>query len=129
MEPSNPLPIHAEVIMAAMRSVPSALVPLLVVVLTLGFIEACSVALTPEGMRVRTVSEAERNQCELIEPLVVTRNDPMDFDAGARMRNALKDARNKVAALGGNGMRIISSETTGRREEVVLTIEALKCAK
>jgi hypothetical protein len=111
--------------MTSIRRLSSGLVWLMAVGLALVLIEACSVALTPEGMRVRTVSEAERNRCELIDMIVVS--EGMGLDVADKMRNGMKAAQNEVGARGGNGMKVLSAQIAAPQNEAVVTVEALKC--
>ena len=83
----------------------------------------CSINITKEGNKVRLVSEKERDSCSFIG--VVTGSMSMGANTGHDSESAMNEARNKVAAIGGNGMRILGSDSDVFASTV--TAEALHC--
>lgn len=86
-------------------------------------IMGCSIHLTKEGGMVRLVSEQERNTCEFIG--VVTGSMSMGASSGHDAESAMNEIRNRVAKLGGNGLRVINTDSDVLATTV--TGEALKC--
>ena len=69
----------------------------------------CSINITKEGSKVRLVSEQERNSCSFIG--VVTGSMAMGASTGHDAESAMNEARNEVAALGGNGLRALNIDS------------------
>ena len=83
----------------------------------------CSIQITPEGRKVRLVSEEERNNCKFLD--VVTGSMSMGASTGHDAESAMNEARNRVAALGGNGLKVINTDSDAVATTV--TGEALEC--
>ena len=83
----------------------------------------CSIDITKEGSKVRLVSEQERNSCSFVG--VVTGSMDMGVSTGHDAESAMNEVRNKVAALGGNGLRVLNIDS----DFVATTVtgEALNC--
>ena len=89
----------------------------------------CMTTITPAGKQIRVGSEKERNEsCEFIT--IVTASNSMGFTTGQDVESVMNELRNKVAAAGGNAMRILTANTTGNWFEGTSSqgaAEALRC--
>lgn len=83
----------------------------------------CSINITKEGNKVRLVSEQERNNCSFVG--VVTGSMAMGASTGHDAESAINEARNRVARLGGNGLRLLNTDSDAIATTV--TGEALRC--
>lgn len=97
---------------------------LFALILATVFICSCAASLTQSGARVQTVTDQQRQCCCEFITVVATGEHIHPFP-DERAQSALNQARNAVAELGGNAMRII--EIDANREEVTVVVEALKC--
>ncbi|EPZ49341.1 PF13698 domain protein [Bacteriovorax sp. BAL6_X] len=94
------------------------------------FFSSCSTQLTKSGKNVRLVTENQKEKhCKTLD--IITTSNELGWDAAHDSQNAMNDARNKVAELGGNGMKVISSNNAyqgyGGASEAVIQVEALSC--
>lgn len=109
-----------------------------IILLVLVTIVSCSTQVTKEGKKVRLVTNNQKEKyCEPID--IVTASNSVGWDAGHDRENAMNEVRNKVASLGGNAMKIItstqdsdgavmfSSGIIANASEAVIQAEALKC--
>lgn len=83
-------------------------------------LSGCATSLSPAGAQVKVVTEAQREKCSLLT--IISTEQSLGPD---KPGNALRKALNEVAALGGNGFRLISSNVGFDGASV--TGEALKC--
>ncbi|MBN22812.1 MAG: hypothetical protein CL678_16115 [Bdellovibrionaceae bacterium] len=100
-------------------------------------LSSCTTTLTKEGREVTLVTESQKEKyCEMID--IITTSNDMGWDTAEDRENAMNEARNKVAKIGGNGMRIISSDSiisgllkTGNvltaQSQAIVQVEALRC--
>lgn len=95
----------------------------IVLLLFLFSLVGCAHELTKSGQQVRVVSDAERNDCTHIG--MVTGSNSMGNNVAHDVEGATNQAKNKVAELGGNGLKILNIDTT--YEFTSVTGEALKC--
>ena len=88
-------------------------------------ISACTTALTKPGESVRLIDEekADKN-CKFLG--TASAFDTGGINVGAETDNALNEARNKAASMGGNGIRIINIHTDAMGTNV--TVQVLSCA-
>ena len=86
----------------------------------------CAASLSHKGAQVQTVTENQRDCCCTFITVVAT-GERFNPSPGDRARSALNQARNEVARLGGNAMRILDIESTN--DEVMVVVEALVCDK
>ena len=86
-----------------------------------------TIELTQQGAAVRPVTAAEKEKhCKFIDVV-----EGFGAPLSGGMRKAMTDARNDVAALGGNGMYIISTRSepySGGCCYSYVTAEALQCS-
>lgn len=85
---------------------------------------SCAARLTQSGAGVQTVTDSQRDCCCEFITVIATGEHIHPFP-DERAQSALNQARNAVADMGGNAMRII--EIDANREEVTVVVEALKC--
>ena len=85
---------------------------------------SCAASLTRGGSHVQIVTDRQKECCcEFIDVIAISDlNVPFSDE---KMQNVLIHARNRVARLGGNAMRILSVDTN--RKEVTVVVEALRC--
>ena len=92
-------------------------------------LQACSPALTTEGVRVQAVSKEFAERCEhlgMVEGVSPIRARPKDTTG----HTSVNRARNRVAALGGDAMVVRIEDrlmTYGRAFRYVTRVEALQC--
>ncbi|WP_162929514.1 DUF4156 domain-containing protein [Halobacteriovorax sp. BALOs_7] len=90
---------------------------------------SCSTQLTKSGKNVRLVTENQKEKyCKTLD--IVTASNELGWDAAHHSQNAMNEARNRVAELGGNGMKIISSNNSqgyGGSSQAIVQVEALAC--
>jgi len=86
-------------------------------------LSACATALTPQGTGIRVVDDKDPNNCKFMG--TVSGFDTMSPTVGHESENAMNEARNKAAALGANGIKIVHMQTTIQGTSV--TAEALEC--
>ncbi|NQT25391.1 hypothetical protein HQ585_08550 [candidate division KSB1 bacterium] len=84
----------------------------------------CAATLTDRGSHVQTVTEEQRDCCCTFITVVAT-GERFNPSPGERAQSAMNQARNQVANLGGNAMRILDIEAS--RDEVMVVVEALVC--
>ncbi len=85
---------------------------------------ACSIPLTKEGVQVQLVTESQKESCcEFIT--IVTGSMSMGANTGHDAEGAINKVRNKIALIGGNGMRVIG--TNSNIFSSTVTAEALRC--
>ena len=109
----------------------------LIYFLNLFLVLSCSTQITNEGQKVQLVTTNQKEKyCEMID--IVTTSNDVGWNAAHDRENAMNEARNKVASLGGNAMIIISSSTENAgyaisgnmligSSEGVVQVEALRC--
>ena len=85
----------------------------------------CATTLSRGGSQVQTVTDAQRDCCCTFISVVATGEEYNPFP-GERATSAMNKARNEVARLGGNAMRIIDIESAADNEVMVI-VEALIC--
>jgi hypothetical protein len=83
----------------------------------------CATTLTPDGGKVRIVTERERPSCKFVK--IVTAHASLGPD---KPGNALKEAMNEVAAAGGNGLFVITN-TEQWADGASVAGEALNCGR
>jgi hypothetical protein len=87
-------------------------------------LSSCAATLSGPGSRVQTVTDRQRECCcEFIE--IVTASQEWGVRTGSEAESAIYAARNRVAELGGNAMRILDIDSGHWGTTVVA--EALKC--
>ena len=97
---------------------------LILFVISVSLLSSCAASLSGPGSRVQTVTDRQRECCcEFIE--IVTASQEWGVRTGSETESAIYEARNRVAELGGNAMRIIDIDS-GRWGTTVVA-EALKC--
>lgn len=84
---------------------------------------SCSTALSPQGNAVRIVEDKDAQACKFVG--TVSAFDTFGANTGHESQNALNEARNKAAQLGGNAIKILHMQTTFQGTTV--TAEALRC--
>ena len=94
-----------------------------IVVANILLLSACATALTSEGTGIRVVDDKSANSCKFIG--TVSGFDTFSPTVGHESENAMNEARNKAAALGANGIKIVHMQTTIQGTSV--TAEALPC--
>lgn len=87
--------------------------------------------LTTEGRKIRVLTEEQRDRnCEIID-IVIGAHYGYGRDVGDDMRSAMNEAKNMAAAMGGNAIRIISTESESMTRyysgSSTVTAEALRC--
>ena len=95
-----------------------------ILLLSVMFVQ-CATTLTRGGSQVQTVTDAQRDCCCTFISVVATGEEYNPFP-GERAMSAMNKARNEVARLGGNAMRIIDIESASD-DEVMVIVEALIC--
>ena len=87
-------------------------------------LSSCAASLSSAGSKIQTVTENQRDCCcEFIA--VITASEEFGITTGMEARSAMNKARNRVAEVGGNAMRIIDVDSGLWGSTVVA--EALKC--
>ncbi len=81
----------------------------------------CAVPLTPGAQNVRTISATQKERCEFLK--LITFNQRLGPDKSG---NAMKNALNETAAIGGNGFYIVSTSTDWAEGASVVG-EAYRC--
>lgn len=84
-------------------------------------LQACSIALTPEGQAIRLVDSQTDYNCKFVGVVNARNNNGATGSHSAE--NAMNKARNSVADQGGNALRIIDVDHGGK----AITGEALLC--
>ena len=82
----------------------------------------CAATLSRGGSQVQTVTDEQRDCCCTFITVVAT-GERFNPSPGERAQSALNQARNEVARLGGNAMRVLDIEST--HDEVMVVVEAL----
>lgn len=83
----------------------------------------CSTKLTTSGSQVKLISETNKTQCNSIA--VVTGSSSVGASTGHNAENAMNEARNKAANIGGNALQVIDVSTTESSSTVIG--EAFNC--
>lgn len=75
-------------------------------------LSSCSTQLTQQGKRVRIIASNQKQHCRFIE--VITEYNEMGWNSASNQQNALNQARNRAADLGGNAIHLISNTTNSQ---------------
>lgn len=94
---------------------------ILIPILATALLAGCATHLTESGQQVRIVTAGQKERCETIR--VVTHNQRLGPD---KPGNAMKAVLNETAALGGNGLYVVSTSTDWAEGASVVG-EALRC--
>jgi len=85
----------------------------------------CSTKLTTSGSQVKLISENNKANCSSIS--VVTGSSSAGANTGHNAENAMNEARNKAANIGGNSLQVIDVSTTESSSTVIG--EAFNCKR
>ena len=83
----------------------------------------CVTSLTAGGQTVRLVTQSQEKPCEMVT--VVALRASNGYGRTQKTANAITQARNKAARLGGNAIRVVDVEASPASTS--LTFNVLKC--
>lgn len=86
-------------------------------------VSGCAAKITPEGTLTRIVES--NDECVFLG--VVTSSNAMGWHTSHDAEGAMNEARNKVAALGGNSLKIINVDSD--MAATTMVVEALNCKR
>lgn len=70
---------------------------------------SCATKLTNQGRQVRPITTKQKEACRFID--IISESNDLGANSAGDQQNAMNQARNKAAALGGNAVFFISNTT------------------
>jgi type IV pilus biogenesis protein CpaD/CtpE len=97
-------------------------------ILTILLITSCATKITPQGKKIQIATDSQKEKyCKMIDIISVSNGN--GWGAEDNQTNAMNEVRNKAAQMGGNAIRIISSNYVAKENSsrAIIQAEALKC--
>ena len=97
-------------------------------ILTILIITSCATKITPQGKKIQIATDSQKEKyCKMIDIISVSNGNGLGAEDD--QTNAMNEVRNKAAQMGGNAIRIISSNYIANNDvtRAIIQAEVLNC--